>query len=205
MGKAFTATERAAVQEKLRRAGLELFARKGIRGVSIRELVAAAGIAQGGFYTFYHDKADFIADLIKLRVREKLEALRERNGESLADPVAFLSGLIYAEGMHLKENKAFDNMISGTLSLFTQVRSDALLRVNRLYRDYLESLLAYWNANGLEVLADIDGLLNLIRAAGILFSNAALLDEAYFERIFRRFCEAEVAMLVKVASDDAQG
>ena len=62
MGKAFTDKERADVQGNLRRIGLKLFAEKGIKGVSIRDLTSEADIAQGGFYSFYKDKEDFLID-----------------------------------------------------------------------------------------------------------------------------------------------
>ena len=204
MGKAFTDEERALVQEKLRRTGLALFAEKGIRGVSIRDLTAAAGIAQGGFYTFYRDKEDFLADLIGLRVREKLAAYSGRRAESLADPAGYLAGLLYAEGMHLKENKAFDNMISGTIALFAGNRADIRKRVQPAYAEFLGGLADYWRSGGYEVSMDIDGFLNLILAAGIMFSNASLLEEAYFEKIFRQFCEAETALFLRVKKIDAK-
>ena len=205
MGKAFTEAERAAVQERLRRAGLELFARKGIKGVSIRDLAAAAGIAQGGFYTFYENKEDFLCDLMELRVREKLTLLRGRNQESLGDPAGFLSGVFCSEGLHLKENKLFDNMISGTLAFFYDREKNIRERVSSLYRAYLEDLFACWEENGYLVTADLDGLMNLIRAAGILFSNAALLDDAYFKQTYRCFCEAGVRQFLKVVPRDAAG
>ena len=135
MGKAFTEDERASVQENLRRTGLRLFAEKGMKGVSIRDLTTAAGIAQGGFYTFYKDKEDFLADLIELRVKEKLELRKSQNSESLSDPVGFLAGIFYSEGMHLKENKAFDNIISGSLAFFYENKADIHRRVSRAYRD----------------------------------------------------------------------
>ena len=202
MGKAFTEEERGAVREKLRRAGLKLFEEKGIRGVSIRELARAAGIAQGGFYTFYRDKEEFLMDLIELRVREKLENLASNAGDSLPDPEGYLAGVFFEEGMHLRHNKAFDNMISGSLKFFLDGESDARGRVEHLYRSCFRGLFAYWEKNGYAVRADEDGLMNLIRAAGILFSNASLLDEAYFARIYRTFCEEEVKAFLKVGKPD---
>ena len=118
MGKAFTESERAAVLVKLRRTGLRLFAEKGIRSVSIRDLTAAAGIAQGGFYTFYADKDDFLADLFELRIREKLDELRKESRASQVDPPVFLTELFYREGMHLRGNRVFVNLESGTLAFY---------------------------------------------------------------------------------------
>ena len=203
MGKAFTDDERTSVQEKLRRTGLRLFADKGIKGVSIRDLTTAAGIAQGGFYTFYKDKDDFLADLIELRVKEKLEIRRSSSKESLSDPVGFLIDIFYSEGMHLKENKAFDNIISGSLSFFYENKAGIHHRVSRAYSDYLNELAEYWRENGYNISMDIEGFSNLIRAVGIMFSNASLLDDDYFAKIFRCFCEAETNMFLKVRRDEA--
>ncbi|MBQ9328636.1 MAG: TetR/AcrR family transcriptional regulator [Solobacterium sp.] len=198
MGKAFTEQEREEVHETLRRTGLRLFSRKGIRGVSIRELSSAAGIAQGGFYSFYKDKDEFIVDLVELRVREKLEGLLHHRESSLNDPVHYLSDLFFQEGMHLKENKAFDNMISGTLSFFHEEKKETHERISHLYREFLENLKEYWIEHGYEVSMDVDGLMNLIRAVSIFFSNATLMDDAYFERMFRRFCDVEVQEFLSV-------
>ena len=197
MGRAFTDEERGAVQEKLRRTGLALFAEKGIRGVSIRDLTSAAGIAQGGFYTFYADKEEFLADLIEFRVREKLDILRKRMADSLGDPAGYLADLMYSEGMHLRENRAFDNRISGSLAFFEEDRGGIRVRLKELYRTYLEELAACWQENGYAVEMDIDGLLNMAMASGILFSSADLLEEGYFVRIFRNFCDAGTAQFVR--------
>ena len=50
-----------------------LLAENGIRNISIRQLTGEVGIAQGGFYTFYKDKDDFVEDLFLLRIREKTD------------------------------------------------------------------------------------------------------------------------------------
>ena len=118
MGKAFSEEERIQVQQKLRKIGLRLFADKGIKGVSIREVTKAAEIAQGGFYTFYKDKTDFLIDLMEVRIKEKLEILKEQAGESLEDPMQYMADTFFKQGVHLKKNKAFDNMLSGSVELF---------------------------------------------------------------------------------------
>ena len=53
MGKAYSEEEKKEIKGKLRQVGLQLFREKGIRKVSVREMAAQVGIAQGGFYTFY--------------------------------------------------------------------------------------------------------------------------------------------------------
>ncbi|MBQ8093067.1 MAG: TetR/AcrR family transcriptional regulator [Clostridia bacterium] len=197
MGKAFTESERAAVLVKLRRTGLRLFAEKGIRGVSIRDLTAAAGIAQGGFYTFYADKDDFLADLFELRIREKLDELRKESRASQVDPPVFLTELFYREGMHLRGNRVFDNLESGTLAFYFDQGDSLHKRAASLYRAFLEELAELWRAGGYTVQMDMDGLINLIRSAGILITNARMLDESYFNRIYRLHCENGVRAFLK--------
>lgn len=198
MGKAFTDKERADVQGTLRRIGLKLFAEKGIKGVSIRDLTSEAGIAQGGFYTFYKDKEDFLIDLIELRITEKLAIIIEKKADSLNDPVGYIAKIFYREGMHLKENKAFDNMISGTLELFYNAEPEVNERISNHYKDAFETMIQFWREHGYRVDADIDALMNTIRAASILFSNAPLIGNKYFKDIYKIFCESEINAFLKV-------
>ncbi len=199
MGKAFSEEERAQVQESLRRIGLRLFAEKGMRGVSIRELTSKAGIAQGGFYTFYEDKEDFLIDLMAVRVEEKLVIIKEQRAESLENPTDYIVDIFFTQGMHLKENKAFDNAVSGTLELFFRTESKMSARIGGLYRDYFEFMVRYWKENGYRVEADIDGLMSIVRVAGVLFSNASLIGEDYFGEIYKTFCRAEVSRFLRVS------
>lgn len=198
MGKAFSDEERAQVQEKLRRVGLKLLAESGIRNVSIRRLTQEVGIAQGGFYTFYRDKEDFVMDLMCLRVREKTQIMLDHKEETLADPEGFLVELFYREGMHLKENKAFQNGESGTIEFWTRASKEGENEIRETYRDFLEQLLEYWRSCGLQMECDIDGIMNVGMAAGVLFTNAGFMQEEYFAQIYRTFCEAEVERYFKV-------
>ena len=49
----FSDSEKERIRQKLMREGERLFAAYGIKKVSIDEIVKAAGIAKGSFYTFY--------------------------------------------------------------------------------------------------------------------------------------------------------
>lgn len=197
MGKAFSEEERAQVQEKLRRVGLKLLAQNGIRSVSIRELTREAGIAQGGFYTFYQDKEEFVLDLMSLRVREKTDAMLEKKEQTLRDPRGFLVELLFREGMHLKENKAFQNGESQTLEFWNRASAAEENKIHATYLQFLTRLLAYWRENGYVIDCDPAGLLNVGKAAGILFTNAQLIEDPFFEKIYRAFCEAEVDAFFK--------
>ena len=153
MGKAFTKEERQEVQEKLRRIGLRLLAENGIKNISIRQLTGEAGIAQGGFYTFYKDKDDFVEDLFLLRVKEKTDLMYENRESTVTDPRGFIINLIYNEGMHLKENKAFVNSESDTIRFFQENKTE---KSGDLYREFLKKMIDYWEENGYKIDCDIE-------------------------------------------------
>ncbi len=199
MGKAFTDEERIVVQEKLRRTGLELFRENGIKGVSIRSLTSEAGIAQGGFYTFYKDKYDFLLDIIEFRIKEKLQVLREERDRSLNDPAGYLTEMMYMQGMHLTANKAFDNSISGTLDYYQSMDKKVTGRIRKLYRDFLEDLIAYWTENGYKVQADVDGLLWSIRMESFMITNASFMDPDYMSGILKAYCSSVVDKYISVS------
>ena len=198
MGKAFTDQERENVREALRREGLRLLAQDGIRKVSIRELTGNVGIAQGGFYTFYRDKEEFVTDLILLRIREKTQLMLDNREESLKDPAGYLSDLFYREGMHLKANMAFNNRISGTIEFFMKTKELDKGEGKEIYRRFLRQMIGYWEENGYRISCDIDGIVSAGIMAAILFTNADMVPEAYFSGIYRAYCDAQVSRFMKV-------
>lgn len=197
MGKAFTENEKIEVLEKLRRTGLRLLAEEGIRRVSIRELTKEAGIAQGGFYTFYKDKDDFIIDLMCLRVKEKTDIMYQEREKTLEDPKDFIVQVFYKEGIHLKKNMAFKNSESDTISFWQNSSRNGNHMIGETYLAFLKNMISYWEENGYRIECDAEGLLNAGAAAGLLFSNAGMLDEKYFSEIYKVFCEAEVNRFFK--------
>ena len=198
MGKPFTDREREEIREKLRRAGLKVLAETGIKDIAIRDVTKQAGIAQGGFYTFYRDKDEFVLDLMLLRVREKTDLMYENRKKTASDPRGFLIDLFYKEGMHLKENKAFNNDDGATLAFWERVSKSGEDRIGDTYLDFLSKMIAYWEELGFTIECDSRGLLNAGSAAGILFSNSHMIDKDYFEIIYRTFCEAQVDRFFKV-------
>jgi len=194
MGKAFSEEERQEVQEKLRRIGLRLLAEDGIKNISIRQLTSEAGIAQGGFYTFYQDKDDFVEDLFLLRIKEKTDAMYKKRKKTLDDPKGFIAGLIYNEGMHLKQNKAFVNSESDTVQFFKNNKNK---KSGDLYRSFLKKMIDYWEENGYKVECDIEKMLGVGRAAGMMFVNSEIIGEDQFPEIYKVFCEAETDKFFK--------
>jgi AcrR family transcriptional regulator len=70
-----------AVRDKVERAALELFAAKGVDGVSIAEIATAAGVAQGALYRHYPSKDELAWALFSTAYRRtgaELDAIRAR-------------------------------------------------------------------------------------------------------------------------------
>ena len=124
----------------------------------------------------------------------------EERRRSLDDPRGFLVELLYKEGMHLKQNKAFVNSESDTIVFFRNNKSD---RSFIIYRNFLEKMIAFWEKNGYRTECDIEKIISVGRAAGILITNSELIDEEHFAAIYRVFCEAEIDRFFKCQKTDS--
>ncbi len=201
MGKAFTAEDRVIIQDKLRRVGLKLFYENGIKGVSIRKLTREADISQGGFYTFYKDKEEFIIDLLEFRISEKLFEYEKDKSKSLENPSMYLSTILFKEGMHLKNNKGFSNKISSSLDFFYDREKTINKKLSIHYRNFFNTMVEYWESEGYQVKADIDGLISTIVMAGIMFSNSSLIDSKHFALLYKSFCLSSVDVFLEIRHD----
>ena len=68
------------VKDRIERAAIELFAAHGVDGVSISDIAAAAGVAQGALYRHYRSKDELAARLFAdayLRTGEELAVVRD--------------------------------------------------------------------------------------------------------------------------------
>jgi AcrR family transcriptional regulator len=69
----------AGVRAKVDRAAVELFAARGVDGVSIADIAAAAGVSQGALYRHYRSKDELASRLFStafLRTGAELDAIR---------------------------------------------------------------------------------------------------------------------------------
>lgn len=197
MGKAFSEEERLLIKKRIQQAGLELTREKGLSNFSIRAVTKMAGIAQGGFYTFYESKEALFYDLVELRSTQKTKRLlawvRDGHEKELSDPLHFLEELLYYEGMHLKENKAFDNAQSDSLHLLLNQNKKQYLLLER-------ELIAYWNAHGLRVEVEREQFLTFLRAYILMFTNAEWIGKQEFPEFFRHFIADGVTSYITVES-----
>lgn len=193
MAKAFTQEERAEIQEKLRKEGLRLFKEKGLKKVSVRELTRAAGIAQGGFYSFYDSKEALLLDCVNKRITEKIKAFMDMPAEqypnAIQNPISFLAESFYVTGMHLKDNLVFNNLISDSVNILLGSRENLEENSVRIIKDLLIHLMAWWESHGLKVTVDTEGLRAFMKAAAVLFMNEEVIGKQYFPEIYRSFVD----------------
>jgi AcrR family transcriptional regulator len=64
MPRAFTADETDQIRERLKAAGRDAFARRGIRGTTVDDLARAAAISKGAFYRFFDSKESLLITLL---------------------------------------------------------------------------------------------------------------------------------------------
>ena len=78
----FSDTERKMIKQKLLQEGERLFTSYGIKKVSIDEIVQAAGIAKGSFYSFYSNKEHLYMDIsanLQLKMWGEMEAFLDNH------------------------------------------------------------------------------------------------------------------------------
>jgi AcrR family transcriptional regulator len=66
-------TRRAATRERLRQSGLELFAERGLHGVTTHDIAHHAGLAAGTFYLHFPDKQALFREIV-LEAMDELRA-----------------------------------------------------------------------------------------------------------------------------------
>lgn len=202
MAKAFTEQEREKIRQRLQEEGLRQFKEKGLKKVSVRELTRAAGIAQGGFYSFYNSKEDLLLDCVNRRISQKMKAfmdmpLTEYEGE-MHDPVAFLAESFYLTGMHLKDNLVFNNLISDSVNILLGDYDNLEQNSIPIIKELLVRLIDWWEAHGLTVTVDTKGLRAFMKAAAVLFMNEEIIGKEYFPMLYRSFVYENTARFFQV-------
>jgi AcrR family transcriptional regulator len=85
--RAFTAEETDRIRDRLKKAGKDAFARRGIRGTTVDELAWAAAISKGAFYRFFDSKESLLLALLDdyeiTMQAEIVEAVRREPGRSI--------------------------------------------------------------------------------------------------------------------------
>ena len=202
MAKAFTDKEREEIRRRLQDEGLRQFKEKGLKKVSVRELTQAAGIAQGGFYTFYESKEALLLDCVNRKMTEKINSFTdgtfEQYEEEMRDPVRFLAERFYVTGMHLKDNLVFNNLISDSVNIILGDYEKLEQNSVRAIKELLIRLIDWWKIHGLIVTVDTGGLRAFMKAGAVLFMNEGIIGKEYFPEIFRSFVYENTARYFQV-------
>ncbi len=98
--------------ESLLRIGERLFAQRGYRGVSIRDITNAAGLGMGSFYTYFASKESFYAEILdSIEQRGKREL--EKHVNSFHSPLIRLKTLFRYAILSLKSNEILKGLYTG--------------------------------------------------------------------------------------------
>jgi TetR/AcrR family transcriptional regulator, transcriptional repressor for nem operon len=61
---AYPAAHRIAIREKIVQSARRLFNRHGFDGVSVKQIMAGAGLTHGGFYSYFKGKSDLYTEVL---------------------------------------------------------------------------------------------------------------------------------------------
>lgn len=205
MAKAFTEEDKKEIREKLLEAGLRLFKEKGLKKVSVRELTEAASIAQGGFYTFFESKEELFLACVRQRLNQKMSVFfavpLEQYGAKIQNPIRFLTERLYQTGMHLKDNLAFNNLVSDSVNALLGNYGEANSEGIDIICKILDRLVNWWQEHGVTVIVEKEALPAFIRAEAVLFMNEEIIGKEYFPEIFHLFIEENVRQYFRVEGE----
>ena len=77
-----TAARKEHSHERIRAAAARLLRRDGLRGASVRKVMAAAGLTGGGFYAHFRSKDTLFADAFSCAIRDKRKRLAGTLGDA---------------------------------------------------------------------------------------------------------------------------
>lgn len=189
MAKAFSENEKMEIKQKMMEIALNLFHESGARGLSIKELTARTGIAQGSFYNFWEDKDALIIEVMQYRSVQKLAALEKNFEKSLTNPPQFLADIIYEYSLDLKEKCEMKPIYEDAIQRLASKNRDKILKISRLYAEFIEKIAKYWKEKGAVREVDERGLLGAFTGSFILFSNHSKFEKEYFDDVLRLFIE----------------
>lgn len=187
MTRAFTEEEKLEIKKKIMETALDLFHDKGTKSLSIAELTRRVGIGQGTFYNFWQDKESLIIDLVAYRSIQKLSIIENDFSQSLANPVEFLSQVIYKYSLDLMIKIKTQAIYNNAFKILKKDKLSEVSRIEKLYGGFLHRLVDYWRENSAIKSADEVGLANAFIGSFLLCSEYYHFDEIYFEEVLETF------------------
>lgn len=190
MPKEFTAAQREEIREALMALGRELFARYGLKRVTVDELCRGVGIAKGTFYAFFESKEDLF-----MAVMEREESFRdELLSRIIAEAGTTRDGIRWFvhEGLkHLAENDLLQQLLKqDTYQALVRKLGQERLDQHRIKDErelvgYIEDL----QSRGLILDAAPEVVVGLFRAVFLLTLHRDEIGEALFEDVFGLLAE----------------
>ncbi|MBP5607433.1 MAG: TetR/AcrR family transcriptional regulator [Lachnospiraceae bacterium] len=197
MGRAFSEEEKESLKIKLMETAVELYHEKGKKSLSIRELTKRAGISLGSFYNFWEDKDALVLDVMKYRIAQKLDMIAKSFPDSLDDPAGYLTDKLYEWCMDFKEKIDTKPIYRESISTLRRSSADEENRIASLYKGFLNKLADYWTENKAVTEVDMQGVINVFTAVGVMLSEKEQFDPQYYSGLFRTMIEAGVRKYIK--------
>ncbi|MCM1298343.1 MAG: TetR/AcrR family transcriptional regulator [Firmicutes bacterium] len=201
MGKAFSDDEKQAIKKRLLETGTEMFHDNSVKAINIRELTARAGISQGGFYTFYSDKDEFVLDVMRYRSEQKIADAEKLFLQSLDDPADFMSRVLFDYLIDMKHKTDTRESYSEVFKLLIKQSEKIEAGGIMLFRGFMERVAGFWKSQNVPVKVDIKGMCGVMSGALVLFIHSKMIDNDYFDGIFKAFIDAGVKKYIKKTED----
>lgn len=185
--------KRKANQEHLLKVAADLFKEKGYNGTSINDIVKAANVSKGGFYTYYASKEDLFFQLIhgadQKIIHYGRDLVFEGKENALAQYIEYRLRRYLDEENRVRGKYIFEFWTSVTLS------DDQRLEMNRRYNEFKGDILALLSMKHNGVRGDSDTphrVVDILIATldGLILSDVALarpINEGLIETTIKIF------------------
>ena len=89
-------------------------------------------------------------------------------------------------------------MLSGSVELFFNTEFSVQENLGKYYLEYMSFMIHLWRENSYQVEMSDTMFTAAIRITGVMISNASLIEEDQFDKIYRSFCDGVVSTFLKV-------
>jgi len=196
MPKAFTQSQKDLVRLNLIKKGQEYFIKYGLKKTSVDDLVRAAGIAKGSFYTFFESKeALFLA--VHEASEEKLRTDLMRKVEEIKEPEEKLRVLLKNSLAILEEDPLMRAVFGrGELESFPSFISSK--QYEEHYHQsiaFMKDLILRWQEEGIIRQLDAEVASNMIASVFFIYLQKDILGTEMFARVMDMLIESIVNYL----------
>jgi len=185
MTRPFNPNERSIIRQKLMDKGRELFGTLGLKKTSIEDLVRAANISKGSFYSFFNSKEELYLEIIESLEGEIRQRITKGLNKRFLTKESFKNFIL--QGLQIMESNPLIRRMYEQDEREQALRAIPKERFNQHIRadeDWMMELLNKWKEKGQIIDADpraIAGVIRLIITSS-LFKDS-LGGESYPESI----------------------